>query len=127
LQSCSVKAYRLKHFHALAMEAGLTALVEVHDEAELDRALAVDARLIGVNNRDLKNFHVDLAATERLAGRLRSLPDAGEVVLVAESGIHTRADVDRLSECGAGAILVGESLVRHGVAEIGGKIGELLG
>ena len=63
---------QLKHFHALATGAGLAALVEVHDEAELDRALAMGAELIGVNNRNLKTFKVDLATTERLAARLFS-------------------------------------------------------
>ncbi len=63
---------QLQHFHALATGAGLAALVEVHDEAELDRALGAGAELIGVNNRNLKTFKVDLATTERLAARLRS-------------------------------------------------------
>jgi len=103
---------RLNQFHALATEAGLAALVEVHDEAELDRALAVGASLIGVNNRDLKTFKVDLATTERLAARLfPSLVSRHPPLLVAESGIHTRADVVRLRSAGAGAILVGESLL----------------
>jgi indole-3-glycerol phosphate synthase len=106
---------RLKHFHALATEAGLAALVEVHDEAELDRALASGAGLIGVNNRNLKDFKVDLATTERLAARLFASPATRNTsLLVAESGIHTRADVQRLKLCGAGAILVGESLMRSG-------------
>ena len=117
---------RLKRFHTLAMDAGVTALVEVHDEAELERALAIEASLIGVNNRNLKDFHVDLATTERLAGRVQSAPGGADVLLVAESGIHSRSDVDRLAECGAGALLVGESLLRQGVAEIDGKISELL-
>ena len=119
----------LKHFHSLATEAGLAALVEVHDEAELDRALAANARLIGVNNRDLKTFKVDLGTTERLAERLTSSPrgksESEEFLLVAESGIHTRADVERLAKCGAGAILVGESLMRSG--DIASKVKELLG
>ncbi len=93
---------QLKHFHALATGAGLAALVEVHDEAELDRALAVGAELIGVNNRNLKTFKVDLATTERLAARLRSsharATQPPAPVLVAESGIHTRADVERLAQ-----------------------------
>lgn len=106
---------RLRQFHALATEARLAALVEVHDEAELNRALALGASLIGVNNRNLKTFKVDLATTENLAAKLFSSPAARHsTLLVAESGIHTRADVERLARCGAKAILVGESLVRHG-------------
>jgi indole-3-glycerol phosphate synthase len=116
---------QLKQFHSLAAEAGLAALVEVHDEVDLDRALAVDAQLIGVNNRDLKTFKVDLATTERLAGRLRNSAAGKDALLVAESGIHTRADVERLARCGANAILVGESLMRGG--DVAGKTRELLG
>jgi indole-3-glycerol phosphate synthase len=116
---------RLRDFHALAHSAGLTVLVEAHDEAELDRAVAAGAQLIGVNNRDLKTFKVDLATTERLADRLRSTTVGREALLVAESGIHTRTDVERLQRCGAGAILVGESLMRGG--DIGRKVRELLG
>ena len=115
---------RLRRFHELANGAGLAVLVEVHDEGELDRALAAGATLIGVNNRDLKTFKVDLATTERLAARLRTAAPGGNHLLVAESGIHTHADVERLVRCGAGAILVGESLMRSGSA--GAKIGELL-
>ena len=117
---------RLNRFHAMAVEAGLAVLVEVHDEAELDRALAIGAHLIGVNNRDLKTFKVDLATTERLAAKLFSSPvSRHSSLLVAESGIHTRTDVERLAKCGAGAILVGESLVRSG--DIQAKAHELLG
>jgi len=115
---------RLRRFHELATGAGLAALVEVHDEGELDRALAAGATLIGVNNRDLKTFKVDLATTERLAARLRAAVPAGDRLLVAESGIHTRADVERLARCGVGAILVGESLMRSG--NLAAKVGELL-
>ena len=75
-----------------------------------------------MNNRDLKTFNVDLATTERLANRLRN--SGHDALLVAESGIHTRADVERLRSCGAGAILVGESLMRHG--NIAAKVAELL-
>lgn len=107
---------RLKRFHNLATSAGLAALVEVHDEAELERALAIHPPLIGVNNRNLKTFKVDLGTTERLAQRLfAAQPDA---LLVAESGIHTRADVERLKRCGSRAILVGESLMRGSDGEI---------
>src|SRR6516162_4285826 len=90
---------QLKKFHSLAMEAGLAALVEVHDAQEMDRALKIGGELIGVNNRDLKTFKVDLATTENLAAKL-----GHGKILVAESGIHTRADVERLKKCGASAI-----------------------
>lgn len=118
---------QLRHLHDLAVSAGLTVLVEVHDEAELDRALAIAAPLIGVNNRNLKNFTVDLGTTERLARRLADVGSQYKTppLLVAESGIHTQADVARLAQCGAGAILVGESLMRH--ADLGTKVAELLG
>lgn len=109
---------QLQKFHSLAIEAGLAVLVEVHDESELQRALKVSPKLLGVNNRDLKTFKVDLATTEKLA------KNAGSALLVAESGIHTRADVERLKKCGAKAILVGESLLREG--NIQSKIRELL-
>jgi indole-3-glycerol phosphate synthase len=113
----------LRRFHDLAAGVGLSVLVEAHDEAELDRALAAGARLIGVNNRDLRTFMVDLGTTERLAQRLR---EAGaDALLVAESGIRRREDVVRLVRAGAGAILVGESLTREG--DMAGKVAELLG
>ena len=114
----------LKHFHSLAKAAGLDVLVEVHDEAELERALALEAELIGVNNRDLKTFKVDLGTTERLAKRALANSDSPPL-LVAESGIHTRADVERLARCGAKGILVGESLMRG--SDIGSKVRALLG
>lgn len=120
LDDCELRA-----FHSLATTAGLAVLVEVHDESELERALAADAKLIGVNNRDLKTFKVDLATTERLAGKLRESREGRTALLVAESGIHTRADVERLAKAGAQAILVGESLMKHG--DIGAKARELLG
>ena len=125
---------RLKRFHAMAAEAGLAALVEVHDEVEFERALKIGASLIGVNNRNLKNFKVDLATTERLAAKLKSgtgfqpvsdRQDACPTLLVAESGIHSRADVERLKRWGADAILVGESLMRGG--DIQTKVRGLIG
>ncbi len=116
---------QLSHFHALAVDSGLAALVEVHDEAELDRALKADAQIIGVNNRDLKTFKVDLATTKRLAAKIHAAPGGRGKLLVAESGIHTRSDVDQLAACGANAILVGESLMRH--ADIRAKVDELMG
>jgi indole-3-glycerol phosphate synthase len=87
--------------------------------------VAAGATLIGVNNRDLKTFKVDLGTTERLADRLRKADRPASAVLVAESGIHTRDDVERLSRCGVQAILVGESLMRQ--ADIGAKVRDLLG
>ncbi len=87
---------------------GMDALVEVHDEAELERALTAGAELLGVNNRDLRSFHTDIAVTERLAPRI----PAG-VVFVSESGIFTPDDIQRLAASGASAFLVGESLVRE--------------
>jgi indole-3-glycerol phosphate synthase len=111
---------QLAKFHSLAIEAGLAVLVEVHDEEELARALKINPMLLGVNNRDLKTFKVDLATTEKLAVNIGT----GKL-LVAESGIHTRADVERLKKCGAKAILVGESLLRDG--NIQPKIRELIG
>ena len=118
---------QLERFHSAAVAAGLAALVEVHDADELERALAIGAKLIGVNNRDLKTFKVDLSTTERLAQTLVAGDPAilSGTILVAESGIHTRADVERLARCGAKAILVGESLMQHG--NIQAKVKELLG
>jgi indole-3-glycerol phosphate synthase len=86
----------------------MDALVEVHDENELERALAIDARLIGVNNRSLATFETDFSVTERLAPRV---PEG--VLLVSESGIFTPVDIARLHDAGARAFLVGESLMRE--------------
>ena len=97
----------LEHLLEVAHTYQLDALVEVHDLPELERALATDARIIGVNNRNLKTFTVDLATTEALA---EEVPD--DILLVAESGIKTPADAERLAEAGADALLVGETLMR---------------
>ena len=85
---------------------GMQALVEIHDEVELEAALRVGARIIGINNRDLRSFKVDLATTERLAPKIPR-----ECTIVAESGIHSRDDARRLAVAGAHALLVGESLM----------------
>ncbi len=93
---------------AEARRFGMDALVETHDEAELDRAAGLGAELIGINNRNLRTFVTDLAITERLAQRAPS-----NALLVTESGIFTPADVVRLEATGARAMLVGESLMRQ--------------
>ena len=89
-----------------AASLGMEALVEVHDEPELDRAITAGATIIGINNRDLRTFDVDLAITERLAPLVPK-----DATIVAESGVFTRDDVRRLEKCGAHAVLIGEALV----------------
>lgn len=98
---------RLAALHAFALDLGLAPLVEVHNDKEVERALHLEGvNLIGINNRDLTSFKVDLSTSERL----RSLIPAG-IMVVAESGIHTRRDVARLAQAGIQAVLVGESLI----------------
>jgi indole-3-glycerol phosphate synthase len=98
----------------------MDALVEVHDSAEMARARALDADFVGINNRDLRTFVVDLAVTERLAGEA---PEGA--LLVGESGIFTREDAARCARAGASAILVGESLMRQ--ADVAAATRALLG
>ncbi|MBA3473206.1 MAG: indole-3-glycerol-phosphate synthase [Rubrobacter sp.] len=97
----------LARYISLAVELGLTPLVEIHDEAEADLALESGAQVIGVNNRDLRDFTVDLGTFERLAPRL------AEATLVAESGVKAPEDGRRLRDAGADAVLVGEAAMRE--------------
>jgi len=109
----------LAYLHKVARSLGLQVLVEVHDEPELERVLALPGLasagdvLIGINNRDLVTFHTDLATTERLmqhfGARLRALG----CLLVSESGLFRREDLDRVQDAGADAVLVGEALMRQ--------------
>ena len=100
---------QLGALHDHARSIGLDVLVEVHRDEELDRALAIGSKLVGVNNRDLRTFDIDLATTERLAARLGD----SDVVLISESGIKNNEDVARLERAGASGFLVGESLMRQ--------------
>lgn len=98
---------QLSELHACAVEQGLDVLVEVHDATELERALSLDTRLIGINNRDLHTFNTTLETTYNL---LERIPD--DRVVVTESGIHTRADVAAMRERGVQGFLVGEAFMR---------------
>ena len=103
-------AYLLK----VAKSLGLTVLVEVHDAAELERVLALEGvQLIGINNRNLATFETDLATTEQLTERYGAQIRAKGCLLVSESGLFTRDDLDRVQSAGADAVLVGESLMRQ--------------
>jgi len=103
-------AYLLK----VARSLGLAVLVEVHDAAELERVLALDGvQLIGINNRDLATFHTDLATTEQLMAQYGDQVRAKGALLVSESGLFSRDDLDRVQSAGADAVLVGESLMRQ--------------
>jgi indole-3-glycerol phosphate synthase len=101
-----------------ARELGLDALVEVHTEQEAERAVAAGAALYGINNRDLHTFNVDLAVTERIRPLLPR-----DAVVIGESGVHTRADVERLHKAGVRAILVGEAFMTS--PDIAAKMAEL--
>lgn len=107
--------------YACALSLGLTALVEVHDEAETERVLKIpNVKLIGINNRNLATFDVSLETTERLRPMIPS-----DIAVVAESGIFTASDVERLAKANVDAILVGEALVTSD--DIGAKVRELSG
>ena len=110
---------QLRKLHNKTIELGMTPLVEFYDPNNLPRVLDAGASLIGVNNRDLNTFEVDLGHTVRMRQRV---PD--DCVLVGESGIHGRADVERLEAAGVNAILVGEYLMSQ--ADIGAAVDELI-
>src|SRR5919109_63592 len=105
---------------SVAKAWGMDAIAEVHDEIELERALRLHCRLVGINNRDLKRFETTLETTERLAPLVPK-----DRIAVAESGIATRADLERLAKAGVGAFLVGESLMRQ--ADVAAATRALLG
>lgn len=105
---CSILSEeQLKEYAEIAKELGLSALVEAHDEREIEMALKANARIIGVNNRNLKDFTVDINNSVRLR---KLVPE--EVLFVSESGMKTRADIARLEENGTNAVLIGETFMR---------------
>jgi indole-3-glycerol phosphate synthase len=110
----------LRALHDTTIQLGMTPLVELYEPANLPRVLAAGARLIGVNNRNLHSFEVDLAHTVRMRERIPA-----DRAVVGESGIRTRADVERLARAGVDAILVGETLMAS--PDIGAAVDELLG
>jgi indole-3-glycerol phosphate synthase len=111
---------QLRDFLGLSSELGLAALVEVHDAADMEKAVSSGARIVGINNRDLATFRTDLEVSIRLA---RMVPKG--VTVVSESGIDSRGDIEKLMEAGIHAVLVGESLMRE--KDVGKKLRELLG
>lgn len=110
----------LKTLYDYAISKDLEVLCEVHNEEEMERVLAIDAKIIGVNNRDLKTFKVDLNTTNRLADMVKGK----DVILISESGIEHASDVTSVEAAGASAILVGETLMR--VASVTEKMQELM-
>ena len=116
----SLSDERLAALMDCSRDLGMEPLVEVNNPEEMERALASGASVIGINNRDLRTFNVDLRTTDRLAGMV-----GGSALLAALSGISTREDVERFQAAGAGAVLVGESLML--AADPGAKIEELRG
>jgi len=111
---------QLRDLYFYASELGMESLIEIYDPENLDRVLKLEPALVGVNNRDLRTFVTDLDHTVRLAPRL-----SASTLLISESGIRSRSDVDRLKAGGARAMLVGETLMRS--ADIGQAVDELLG
>jgi indole-3-glycerol phosphate synthase len=110
----------LKYLIKVGLEMGMTPLVEIHDAHELKRALNAKAEIIGVNNRDLRDFSVDLGLTARLS---QDIPKS--IILIGESGIKSVSDAKILSDAGCKGILVGETLMREGIAECGHMIKQM--
>ena len=110
---------QLDELSTLSHELGLSCLVEVHNESEVERALLSGARIIGINNRDLKTFQVDIGTTQRLRALI-----PGDRIVVSESGISSRRDIDNLKSWGIDAALVGEALITAG--DIAAKMRELV-
>ena len=111
---------QLRDYQAVCDGLGLSALVEAHDEGEVEMALAAGARIIGVNNRNLKDFTVDTENSRRLRAMIPP-----SVLFVSESGVKTPADVENLRDVGADAVLIGETLMR--AADKKSKLSELRG
>ncbi|MCS7253726.1 MAG: indole-3-glycerol phosphate synthase TrpC [Armatimonadota bacterium] len=116
----ALETHQLRKLISLTREYGMDALVEVHDEAEVDIALSCGANIIGVNNRDLKTMQVDISTTLRLR---KLIPDG--IIVISESGIRCREDARLLEDAGVDAMLVGEALMRSG--DPIAKMNELLG
>lgn len=114
---------QLRAYRQLAEGLGMAALVEIHDEQELERALKSDATIIGINNRNLADFTIDLATTATLAPKIGRAANGSAVTIVSESGIFSRADVERAANAGADAVLVGEALMR--ADDVSGMVREL--
>lgn len=108
LIAAALETVELVEYTDLAQELGMDVLLEIHDRNELEQALATDATMIGINNRNLQTFETDLAVTENLAPWIPV-----ERTIVAESGIVDRADIERLKEAGSKAFLIGETLMRQ--------------
>ncbi|MGB3723957.1 MAG: indole-3-glycerol phosphate synthase TrpC [Pacificimonas sp.] len=116
----ALNRYEARDLELMAIDQGLEVLIEVHDEAELEKALKLRSPLIGINNRNLKTLEVDLTTTERLAGQVPK-----DRIVVAESGLASIDDLDRLSSAGARAFLVGETLMRED--DVGAATRSLIG
>lgn len=108
LIAASLSPNRLIELFNYAKDSGLEILFEIHNEKELEIAQHIGARIIGINNRDLKTFHVDLTTTEKLASKMTN----EDTVVISESGIHLREDAERVAKAGVHGILVGEALMR---------------